>query len=179
MNQQTNATSWLFNLCVNKKYGELLLALPTATEQELQYKGVDGSGLLHWVSTDKNAPAEVAKALLNTGMLNVNEPNNDNWTALLFACSSPTSAAFVQVLLEFGADPNMYSGAGDTPLCLACRKGGSLEFVTLLLHAGANSEMAYDDLKPIDFATHHNRKDLVLLLSNESLSQPKKSGFLA
>jgi len=65
---------------------------------------------------------EMAKLLLDAA-IPVDRPNDDQWTALTFACHwDKRWNELVELLLDRGADPNARTIEGWTPLLIACHK---------------------------------------------------------
>ena len=77
---------------------------------------------------------DIVHLLLNSKRVDVkrliNEQTEEGWTALALAYKHPK---IVELLLEHGADPNLHTNYGWTPLILACQKEGIPTTVELLL----------------------------------------------
>ncbi|MDO5530887.1 ankyrin repeat domain-containing protein [Sutterella sp.] len=138
---------------------------------------------------------EIAKALLATGKLDVNEMNKFGETplmlavfkgneelfdALLKAGADPNAGRswtplhyaategrtkFIERLLAAGVSPNVQTTAGVTPLIMAARKP-SRAAVVMLLKAGAYRDYCTDQGRsPADFARKAGDKDLAEYLA--------------
>lgn len=84
---------------------------------------------------------EGVRSILSEASVNVDEPDATGETPLFHACHNNQSE-IVRLLLDAGADANLATGAGDTPLATACLHTLSQEcdrsIITMLLEAGAN-----------------------------------------
>jgi ankyrin repeat protein len=76
-----------------------------------------------------------ATALLDGGV-DVNEKDAKGTHPLLLACSYKDNDEMVQLLLEKGADPNIFGPNGETPLGMAVRR--SFNAVKMLVEKGAD-----------------------------------------
>jgi ankyrin repeat protein len=94
-------------------------------------RGIGGSTPLMYAALYGNAHA--AGLLLNKGA-NTNTKNDAGATALLWAVDDPQ---ITRLLLEHGADPNVRSADGVSPLLLAASHLGSSGVLKLLLDHGA------------------------------------------
>ena len=78
---------------------------------------------------------EIVRLLLNSKRVDVkrliNVQTEGGWTALALSYKHPK---IVELLLEHGADPNLHTNDGWTPLLLACQKEGIPATVELLLN---------------------------------------------
>ena len=78
---------------------------------------------------------EIVRLLLNSKRVDVkrliNVQTEGGWTALTLSYKHPK---IVELLLEHGADPNLHTNDGWTPLILACQKEGIPATVELLLN---------------------------------------------
>ncbi|AWC27482.1 MULTISPECIES: ankyrin repeat domain-containing protein [Bacillus cereus group] len=87
---------------------------------------------------------EVVEELLNRTDIDVNDKNDDGWTALLKAIvlgnGSENHKQVVQLLINHGADVNLADREGITPLEHAERRGFT-EIVNMLKEAGANETL--------------------------------------
>ena len=96
----------------------------------------------------------------------VDEEDIDMHTVLLRTCDSGSTEA-VELLLNFGADPNYASEyTGTTPLIIACNRG-STRIATMLLSAHANVNLQDDKGWPALMVACHSHTpniDLVKLL---------------
>ena len=84
---------------------------------------------------------ENVKSILNRGSINIDEPDEAGETPLFHACHN-NQPETVGLLLDAGADPNLPTASGDTPLATACLHSLSQEcdpeIISMLLEAGAN-----------------------------------------
>ena len=78
---------------------------------------------------------EIVRLLLNSKRVDVkrliNQETEEGWTALALSYKTPK---IVELLLECGADPNLHTNDGWTPLILACQREGHPTTVELLLN---------------------------------------------
>jgi ankyrin repeat protein len=164
-NLSSSEPSRIYDLSNKRKWSELLLALPTATIDELQYKNEYGSGIFH--NTCQNRPpVQVIEALIAKGF-SPNECNEQNgWTPLNYASYYGIAPEAMKILLANDGNPNLAAKSGWTPLRSACEGTGSSELVMLLLQAGADYNSGNDLDKPIAVAQNKHRTDLVEILSN-------------
>lgn len=82
----------------------------------------------------KNGHYETAKLLLQNGA----NPNAKYFLGSELNLISPASIKFMELLLKYGADPNVCDRSGLTPLMKACRHPNGLETALLLISFGAN-----------------------------------------
>lgn len=113
--------------------------LPKLVEQGIDLDASDEGGqtALH-VAVQKQR-VQSTEALLVAGANPNLLASGGSLSPLLDVCRSPSDSCYqmAQLLLEHGADPNLASDEGDTPLHLAAYIG-STRLVSLLLKAGAN-----------------------------------------
>jgi ankyrin repeat protein len=131
--------------------------------------------LMHAVSYGRSS--DVVHALIATGA-DVNaksaQEGRKNWTPLLYAIASPyRNVAVVRELVLGGADVNVTTSNGSTPLLIAVNLEDDPSFVKLLLDAGANDSIEdKDGNSPLDCAKAKNYTRIVNLLSKaRSLSR--------
>ena len=83
----------------------------------------------------QNGHVEIVRLLLNSKRVDVkrliNQQTEEGWTTLALSYTNPK---IVELLLEHGADPNLPTNDGWTPLILACQKEGHPTTVELLLN---------------------------------------------
>ena len=84
--------------------------------------------------------AERVKSILDNDITNVDEFDEAGVTSLFHACHN-NQLEIVRLLLEAGADPNLATSSGDTPLATACLHSLSQEcdpeIIAMLIKAGA------------------------------------------
>jgi uncharacterized protein len=118
----------------------------------------DGTTALHWAVYLDDA---VIADLLIRGGADVNKVNDLGITALALA----TSSAMAEQLLKAGANPNIVSSTGESPLMSAARTGG-VEIVKALLGHGANPN-AKENVRgqtALMWAAAQNHPDVVRVL---------------
>ena len=118
----------------------------------------DGTTALHWAAYFDDA---VIADLLIRGGADVNKVNDLGVTALALA----TSGAMAEQLLKAGANPNIVSSTGESPLMSAARTGG-VEIVKALLGHGANPN-AKENVRgqtALMWAAAQNHPDVVRVL---------------
>jgi uncharacterized protein len=118
----------------------------------------DGTTALHWAAYFDDA---VIADLLIRGGADVNKVNDLGVTALALA----TSSAMAEQLLKAGANPNIVSSTGESPLMSAARTGG-VEIVKALLGHGANPN-AKENVRgqtALMWAAAQNHPDVVRVL---------------
>ena len=118
------------------------------------------------IAAARAGDAKAASALLAAGA-DVNEHDENNWTALLFAASRG-DADMLALLLDSGADVHFRSGSEDaedlTALALACQQG-SLPCFELLVASGANIHaLSADGRSLLSHAASSPTADLLLEL---------------
>ena len=113
---------------------------------------------------------EIIQFLLNPGpgiaKADVNKQDREQRTALINAVLN-NKADCVIVLMEYGADPNLYSRNGWTPLYIAANKGFTEIAKTLLFEYGSNSPMkgtSYHALN-VDMAIQNTVGGTVLMVA--------------
>lgn len=83
---------------------------------------------------------ESVRSILSQRSVNVDEPDEVGETPLFHACHN-NQPEIVRLILDAGADPNLATASGDTPLATACLHSLSQEcdpdIITMLLEAGA------------------------------------------
>ena len=122
--------------------------------EELHKKGLEDDGRHDY---------EILHLLLSTGMINLNQLNSNNESALALALHDPIR---VRILLDNGADVNVKQGYDITPLILASRdETVSIETMRLLLERGANVTDIDEDGETALFQTYDIAK-IDLLLQN-------------
>ena len=113
---------------------------------------------------------DILEFLLNPGpgiaKADVNKQDREQRTALINAVLN-NRADCVIVLMEYGADPNLYSKSGWTPLYIAANKGYTEIAKTLLFQYGSNSPMkgtSYHALN-VDMAIQNTVGGTVLMVA--------------
>ena len=119
-----------------------------------------------------NGNVDTIRKVLSSFMVDMNMTTDTNPNPLMLAAGNGDKYV-VQLLLDRGADPNMASQNGITPLHWATSwagfwpfKDGFKDVVHILLENGANPNMATTDgTTPLHYAVHYyGHKDLVELL---------------
>lgn len=87
---------------------------------------------------------ERVKSILSDTSVNVDEPDNAGETSLFHACHN-NQPEIVQLLLDAGADSNLKTTSGDSPLATACLHSLSQEcdisIIKALMNAGADKSI--------------------------------------
>lgn len=112
------------------------LLISRSAPVRLPRDGISGqTDLLRTASLHNNVAA--IEFLVDSGLVDVDEPDVRGFVALHYACLKLGSLPAVKKLLDSGADPNAgEDGDGQPPISLACRRG-FFEAAVLLLDAGA------------------------------------------
>ena len=77
----------------------------------------------------------------------INDRDNNGYTALMHACSSIDNIYSVRKLLETGADPNIVSNNGDTALSISM-DSGEVEYVKLIKkYIGRQNEIPINNVQ--------------------------------
>ncbi|CAI8035970.1 Serine/threonine-protein kinase EDR1 [Geodia barretti] len=94
----------------------------------------------------------------------INVPDGDGWTPLMFAAKSGSSA-IAKYLVQRGANPNLTQSAGFSALYLASQEDNSC-LCQVLLEAGADSNLTGSSqaLSPLHIAAHKGNKTVCMLL---------------
>ena len=124
----------------------------------------DGRTLLMHAALDTEHNLNLIRLLIDLG-IDVNAPDNQNWTALHFACQDQKTD-IINVLLENNAKVNGINANGSSPVLLAVKNGkcnNSLNIlVRLLLNYGADPYKKNNNgISAYNIA--ENRQDMVLL----------------
>lgn len=93
--------------------------------------------MIHWIG-DKNKMLEISKILVEYGA-NLDLPDHNLMTPLMFALKED-SVDYVEVLLKFGANPNILTNETALHIAMKCNKMN--QFVPLLLKYGADPNIA-------------------------------------
>jgi hypothetical protein len=106
---------------------------------DLDIRGCDGTNPLHAAAFSGNF--EMVRILIEYDPAYINAKDDHGWMLLLWASEGRNSkdGSVVRLLLEHGADINVQSRSGRTPLHEASYEG-ALEVVRLLLEHGADVE---------------------------------------
>ncbi len=79
---------------------------------------------------------------------------------------------FVRALIASGADPNMTTAFGDTPLIAAARHGHDAIIELLLAHGADVHAQDRDGDNALSVAVHHGRESTVALLKDQGAKEP-------
>ena len=115
-----------------------------------------------------NGNFDVAKVLLRSPEIRVNQRTETLVTALAVACKHGHKE-LVRLLLENGADPNMVNDAGIAPLHLVCLLGYT-EIAAMLLNAGADQEVRMqteEQFTPFQLTRLAGQKQIMVLLDKK------------
>ena len=114
---------------------------------------------------------EMVRVLLDYG-IDVNTRDDKSWTPLFYALDgySNDRAIVVRLLLDRGADPNMWTATGTNPLFDASRYG-RVEMARLLIEHGASVETRDSDGETaLEIATKMRHDEIVKLLIEHGAS---------
>ena len=118
---------------------------------------------------------DIVRLLLNSKRVDVkrliNEQTEEGWTALALSYDRPK---IVELLLEHGADPNLHTNDGWTPLILACQKEGIPTTVELLLNPKYKVDIEHENdygLSAYGLASWNKRKVIMELLDKAGAKQ--------
>ena len=107
--------------------------------------------------------AEGTAALLSSGLVDVDEQDTRNNTALIYAASNDHSGV-IRILLDKGASVSIADGGGYTPLHISCQFG-HVASTTMLLEAGAPLEAkTREGMTPLYMAAQFGRYDALVLM---------------
>ena len=126
----------------------------------------DASAPLHVAVNNGNF--DVAKVLLRSPEIRVNQRTETLVTALAVACKHGHKE-LVRLLLENGADPNMVNDVGIAPLHLVCLLGYT-EIAEMLLNAGADQDVrmrSEEQFTPFQLARLGGQKQIIVLLDKK------------
>ncbi len=105
----------------------------------------------------------IERLLAGNELVDVDVPDAQGWTALMYAAKS-NQAAIAELLLRAGADHRLTSDFGETALHVAAREG-STEVAGVLLEAGANLRLRDSEGRtPLFRAVNRGRADVTDLL---------------
>ena len=90
------------------------------------------------VCNQNNIPLSIVKSLVSKGA-DVTQQSGGGWSALLFACNCRNNFEVIKYLVENGADVNIKSTSGNTPLYRVFRNQDT-ELFKYLIDKGANIE---------------------------------------
>ena len=124
---------------------------------------------LHLAATLK--ATDEARQIIEAKKYDINDHGNDKgFTALWIACSEDDEA-MVNLLLRYGANPNIATKTGMTPLISAIQKGDSRQ-IHLLLSSGANVDYkdTINNATPLHVAIACGNSDIVKLLLEHKAS---------
>lgn len=104
---------------------------------------------------------------------NINATNKKGWTPLSLACMHDVDIECIKFLLSLGADPNIITNDGYSPLMMACCSDNkSYNVVQLLLEYGANTNfVSKEGWNASMFACRYtNVKTLSLLINCHNIN---------
>ena len=127
-----NDWSCLLVSCCDGQLDNVVLLLEHGADPYHKVKG----GKTCLMMASQYGHIDIVRLLLNSKRVDVkrliNQQTQEGWTALALSYKNPK---IVELLLEHGADPNLHTNDGWTPLLLACQKDGSnVTTVQLLLN---------------------------------------------
>ena len=118
---------------------------------------------------------DIVHLLLNSKQVDtkrlINVQTEEGWTALALSYTNPK---IVELLLEHGADPNLHTNDGWTPLILACQKEGILTTVELLLNPKHQVDIEHENdygVSAYGLASWNKLKDIMELLDKAGAKQ--------
>jgi ankyrin repeat protein len=104
-------------------------------DANVHYTDADGRNLLFWAVLQRSRP--IVEYLLTEELIDINQPTTTTLdTPLMAACNFVNLAdgmAFANVLLQYGANPNLTNRKGQTALCILIERSPHADFVKLLL----------------------------------------------
>ena len=122
-----NDWSCLLVSCCDGQLDNVVLLLEHGADPYHQVKG----GKTCLMMASQYGHIDIVRLLLDSKRVDnkrlINEQTEAGWTALALSYKNPK---IVELLLEHGADPNLHTNDGWTPLLLACQKDGSNVNVT-------------------------------------------------
>lgn len=103
----------------------------------------DKNGVTRLMTAAKKGNGWEVTALLNSGA-NVNDADNDGWTALMYAARYQMDNSIVTALLDAGADPHRENNYGFTALSIAARYNENPEVIeSLIIKFGAADDEVF------------------------------------
>ena len=126
---------------------------------------------------------DIVHLLLNSKRVDVkrliNQQTEEGWTTLALSYDTPK---IVELLLEHGADPNLHTNDGWTPLILACQKEGHLTTIELLLNPKYQVDIEHQNrygLSAYSLASWNKLNAIVELLNNAGAKKRSMVGDMA
>lgn len=89
------------------------------------------------LSSKKNNPAECAEAIINSGIIDLNNPISPEGSTLLMIAIASNNIEFIELLIRSGAKIDKATNLGTTPLTLAIQLN-NFESFKILIGKGAN-----------------------------------------
>jgi ankyrin repeat protein len=110
--------------------------------------------------------AKIIPALLDSPNVSeyINHQNINGDTPLHWTCANILEA-FIDRMLQLGADPNKVNEQGDTPLHIACRRGSYFAIKTLLCLPNVSTFINHRNIRgetPLDMAKGSNRPPFII-----------------
>ena len=138
---------------------ETLLSAKSSLASALNF---DKDTILHMAA--RLGQLNFVQVIVQRGLVDVNRrtacgPDGDDITPLMVAAAGE-SLKVVKYLLEFGADPNLRSASGQSPLWCAANTG-TLEILSFLLPRVEDKNAKYGGWSPLHTATFNGRADIV------------------
>ena len=159
-----NDWSCLLVSCCDGYLDNVVLLLEHGADPYHKVKG----GKTCLMMASQNGHIDIVRLLLNSKRVDIkrliNVQTEEGWTALALSYDRPK---FVELLLEHGADPNLHTNDGWTPLLLACQKEGVPTTVEVLLNPKYQVDIEHKNrygLSAYGLASWNKLKDIVELL---------------
>lgn len=135
-----------------------------------------------WRAAEYGNIAMISHCVLQGADINSANPNDDGWTALIYASHEGLSDIVEALIRKFGADVNKQSISGKTALHVACtRLNRSVIERLLLAGINANIQQSQDGCTPLHilakFSSDEELIKLLLPFTQHSLVIKNKQGL--
>lgn len=126
------------------------------------------------VETVKVLQKYVNKDMINIGPKPITGKRSPEYLPLAAACYK-RNVEVVKILLEFGANVNLYCELFETPLIAACKEGW-VDLISILIEAGADLDLQGGEHTPLTAACENSHFSIVEKLLQEGADINKPTG---